>query len=311
MADACHEGLIAKFDQLISKLQTRIMKKERLQVSENGTYTAPENTGYTVVDVNVAASAPLNLQPMKTVTIENPTEGYMGLKVTPDEGYDGLEGVMCFAPTTVLDAEENITYHAPPNSVGFKRVNVNVSNVPNYIRGSGRINTKNKTISTTGTQSIMSVNTMEEDALPLETEEQKKEFLESTFLGFVTGIVDGSVEENPFIDSFFQADIELQDASSVPVYSYSKISFIKKEHHEIALTNNNVTSGFEMITLFQKKVGRAIPASEVNDGRVVKAVLKKIYCEVTPKSAFLPIVLKDGTYVYVSVISPSMGFVDE
>ena len=343
MDNACHEGLIAKFDQLISKLQTRIMKKERLQVSENGTYTAPENTGYTVVDVNVASSDPVNLQPKKEVVIETPNQGFDGVLVTPDEGYDGLESVKCFAPTVEIAVTENGTYEARRHeSVGFYKVNVNVPqkyetdlivdengvyippsgtvysdvtavvpNVPNYIRGSGRINVKNKTISTQGQQSIMSTNVMEEDTLPIETEEQKKKFLDSTFFAFVTGIVDGNVQENPFTETIFQADIELQNQSGVPVYSYSKIPFILKEHHEIALTNNNVTSGFEMVTFFQRKVGRCIPKAEINDGRVVKAVLKKIYCEVTPKPAFLPIVLKEGTYVYVSVFSPSRGQVDE
>lgn len=343
MASSCHVRMMEKFDQIATKLQQRIMRKERLTVSENGTYTAPENTGYTVVDVNVPAStAPaLNLQPQKTCMIRNYAEAVSGVVTTPDEGYDGLESVKSFAVTTALDVEEN-GYYENNQGVGYNPVRVNVpqkheegltavdngfylpssgnvysyvsvevNNVPNYVRGSGRINTKNKTISTQGQQSIMSTNVMEEDTLPLETEAQKLSFLNSTFLAYVTGIVEGDVQENPFTDTIFQVDIELQDVNSVALYSYPKINFIKKEHHQIALTNNNVTSGFEMVTFFQRKVDRCIPKVDVNDDRVVKAVLKKIYCEVIPKANALPIVLKEGTYVYCSVISPSWGLLDE
>ena len=80
MANACHEGLIAKFDQIITKLQQRIMHKARLEVTENGTYTAPENTGYTVVDVNVQAGAPVDTRTQEPITI---TEN--GVTNVPDD----------------------------------------------------------------------------------------------------------------------------------------------------------------------------------------------------------------------------------
>lgn len=309
MASSCHVRMMEKFDQIVTKLQQRIMRKERLTVSANGTYTAPENTGYTVVDVNVPQSAPSMQEKSVTIT-QNGTQD-----VTPDAGNDGLSKVTI---TTDVQQKHEESLYATENGIYFPNsgnvygdVIVEVHNVPNYVRGSGRINTKNKTISTQGQQSIMSTNVMEEDTLPLETEAQKQSFLNSTFLAFVTGIVEGNVQENPFTDTIFQVDIELQDVNSVPLYSYSKINFLRKEHHQIALTNNNVTSGFEMVTFFQRKVDRCIPEVEVNDSSVVKAVLKKIYCEVKPKANALPIVLREGTYVYCSVISPSWERLDE
>lgn len=310
MASSCHVRMMEKFDQIVTKLQQRIMRKERLTVSENGTYTAPENTGYTVVDVNVPASSTPTMQEKSVTITQNGTQD-----VTPDAGNDGLSKVTI--TTDVPQKHEESLYatengfYLPNSGNVYSDVVVEVLNVPNYVRGSGRINTKNKTISTQGQQSIMSTNVMEEDTLPLETEAQKLSFLDSTFLAYVTGIVEGNVQENPFTDTIFQVDIELQDVNSVPLYSYPKINFLKKEHHQIALTNNNVASGFEMVTFFQRKVDRCIPKVDIKDGRVVKAVLKKIYCEVTPKANALPIVLKEGTYVYCSVISPSWGTLDE
>lgn len=336
MADACHEGLIAKFDQLISKLQTRIMKKERLQVSENGTYTAPENTGYTVVDVNVASSAPVNLQPMKECVLETPTQGFDGVLVTPDEGYDGLESVKCFAPTAVFEATENGTYRPREGHIGFSRVDVNVPppyttylyasqkkvytapegtvwnevdttliepNVPTYVRGSGRVNVRSKTMSTAGKQSIMSVNVMEVDAIPLDTMDAKINFLYSTLMGYVTGRVTTETTGLPFTQdgTTFEADIELIDDEGF-VFNSNRVSFTMKEKHQMRLVENNQFHGTECVVFFERPVMGIFHWSDIENNQVTACRLSKIYCEVTPTQ--VPLVVAEGAYVYVCVVSP-------
>lgn len=52
MSECCN-NLPSKFDALITKLRNAVYRKARLNVTENGTYRAPEHTGYTVVDVDV------------------------------------------------------------------------------------------------------------------------------------------------------------------------------------------------------------------------------------------------------------------
>lgn len=337
MANACHEGLIAKFDQLISKLQTRIMKKERLQVSENGTYTAPENTGYTVVDVNVASSAPVNLQPKKEVVIATPNQGFDGVLVTPDEGYDGLESVKCFAPTVEIEATENGIYEARRHeSVGFFKVNVNVPqphvtylyasqkkvytapegtvwnevdttliepNVPTYVRGSGRVNLRSKTMSTAGKQSIMSVNVMEADSIPLDTMDAKVNFLYSTLMGYVTGRVVTETTGLPFTQdgTTFEADLELVDDSGF-VFNSNRVSFTMKEKHQMRLVENNKFHGTECVVFFERPVMGIFHWSDIENNRVTGCRLSKIYCEVTPTQ--VPLVVAEGAYVYVCVVSP-------
>lgn len=67
---ACTDRLVEKLNALNAKLQTSVFRAHRLNVTANGSYTAPANTGYTVVDVNVAGS----VTPTGTLTItENGT----------------------------------------------------------------------------------------------------------------------------------------------------------------------------------------------------------------------------------------------
>ena len=47
--------IIDAFDAVINKLRTAALKKEKLDVTANGTYRAPQNTGYVTVNVDVPA----------------------------------------------------------------------------------------------------------------------------------------------------------------------------------------------------------------------------------------------------------------
>lgn len=172
MSNACHEGLIAKFDQLITKLQQRIMKKERLQVSENGTYTAPENTGYTVVDVNVQGGAPVDTRTPEPITITG-----NGVTDVPDD--------KVYTPITVAVptyAAQQVTANGKlytENKIVDGNIEVAVPNNITFERFTGRYSKSNKNFSSalTNFEAVVSNAVMDVDELPLTRDMQNISFL--------------------------------------------------------------------------------------------------------------------------------------
>ena len=221
--------MMEKFDQIVTRLQQRIMRKERLTVTENGTYTAPENTGYTVVDVNVATSAQ-DLRTVEPVTITengvttvpddkvfspitvevtpspinesirlkkqdleyNMDELYVTKEVTIPEGTIYVWGRL-LSPK-VIDSNGIYKFdNELTTDIGYGELNVNVPNNITFERFTGRYSKSTKNFSSAVTnEAVVSNAVMDVDTLPRTDDMHNTSFL-AVFYGKITAPVITSI----------------------------------------------------------------------------------------------------------------------
>lgn len=124
------EGLpepVSRSDELLYELAEKLahgggdITTEELEVTENGTYTAPDGKAYTPVTVNVPAVEPV-LESLNAT--ENGT-------YEPEEGVDGFDSVVVAVPAVepvieALNVSANGTYNAPSGTDGYNPVVVAV-----------------------------------------------------------------------------------------------------------------------------------------------------------------------------------------